>query len=348
MIIKLLKRLTRVVVCIRRINWVAFAKLYQKDAQIVLWIHQPSLAYLGSDAFVKDFGILFGLLNQNQSFTIQFGNKIGRYSNKRIFYTLESTYNVFGFTNYVHVLEHISAQLEAQGNTLHPNSYESKFWENKAFMHEQFKKLGISEPLTQLFPINQVIDGTQFQYPLLVKGEHSCSSNGLYKIKSADEFNALINAPSFIHENKVVIVQSLIDMRKDLRVILVDNEIVLHYWRINNDKEWKPTSTSYGSDVDFDFFPEQWRQMIIDTFQKLNLTTGAFDITWQHDDLNSIPLILEVSPVYQPNPKMKLNGKPYAHYKKRFRLLHSWDTRYVDIVFEIKHKEVIACLQHGK
>jgi hypothetical protein len=347
MIIKLLKRLTRVVVCVRRIQWIIFFKLYNREASVVLWIHNPRLSYLGSDAFVKDFGIIYGLIKEQKPFSIKFGNKIGTCSNKRIFYTLENTYNLFGFTNYVQVLEHISNQLEAQGNLVHPNSYESKFWENKAYMHEQFKALQISEPNTKLFSLNSPIDCNQFTYPLLVKGEHSCSSNGLYQIKSAAELNALITNPDFLLDNKVLVVQDLINMRKDLRVILVGNEIVSHYWRINKGKEWKPTSTSYGSDVDFEFFPEQWREMIISTFLKLKLTTGAFDITWQNDDLNNMPLILEVSPVYQPNPKMNLKGRPYAYFKKRFRFIHSWDTRYVDIVFTIKHKEVIACFKNA-
>ena len=30
-------------------------------------------------------------------------------------------------------------------------------------------------------------------------------------------------------------------MKRDLRVIIVNDEIVLHYWRINNSAEWKPT-----------------------------------------------------------------------------------------------------------
>jgi hypothetical protein len=92
--------------------------------------------------------------------------------------------------------------------------------------------------------------------------------------------------------------------------------------------------------VDFENFPEHWRQHIIDTFKKLNLTSGAFDITWQNDDLNSVPLYLEVSPVFQPNPKIELNGKEYAYYKKSFSPFNTYDTKFVQLIFDIKQKQI--------
>jgi len=104
-------------------------------------------------------------------------------------------------------------------------------------------------------------------------------------------------------------------MRRDLRVICVGDEIVHYYWRINNDKDWKPTSTGKGSSVDFEFFPEQWRDFILSEFKKFNIPTGAFDVAWENDDLNTQPLILEVSPTYQVNPKVS-NPKHLEAYGK--------------------------------
>jgi glutathione synthase/RimK-type ligase-like ATP-grasp enzyme len=184
----------------------------------------------------------------------------------------------------------------------------------------------------------------KIQFPYLIKAEHSCASEGLYKISGFSDLAGLIADQNFMRKNRNIIAQELINMRKDLRVILVNGEIVLHYWRINPDKDWKPTSTSYGSQVDFDFFPEQWRQHIIDTFLSLELTTGAFDITWRDDDLSTEPIYLEVSPFYQPNPKMELKKKSYAFYKQHFSFFNSWDVKYVDVVFSIKQKQVKAYL----
>ncbi len=320
-----------------------FCRLYHSESNTVLWIRSIGLTYWGSDSCLKDFGIINGLIKENKSFSISLGNKIGRKMNKRIFLTLEDTYNVFGFKDYTNVLSHVISQLELQGNVVCPNLRETMFWENKAFMHQEFAKINVSEPSTKLYSSYSELKSSDLKYPFLIKAEHSCSSNGLYKIDNLDELEQLMNTTEFLSENHIIIKQELINMRKDLRVIIVGNEIVLHYWRINLGKEWKPTSTSYGSDVDFVFFPEQWRAHILDTFDKLNLTTGAFDITWQNDDLNTVPLYLEVSPVFQPNPVLKLKGKPYSYYKSNITK-ELWDVKFVDIVFKIKHKEVQSYL----
>jgi len=104
--------------------------------------------------------------------------------------------------------------------------------------------------------------------------------------------------------------------------------------------EWKPTSTSHGSGVDFITFPEKWRDYIISTFQKLQITTGAFDIAWQNDDLETEPYFLEVSPFYQPNPPADLTNKlfSYGQYKKMLLFSNSWDKLYVENVYSLRLK----------
>ena len=53
------------------------------------------------------------------------------------------------------------------------------------------------------------------------------------------------------------IIGSKINIRKDMRIIFVGSEIVLHYWRNNPSEEWRPTSTSYDSKTDFITFPDR-------------------------------------------------------------------------------------------
>ncbi|HCW05853.1 MAG TPA: hypothetical protein DGG95_00615, partial [Cytophagales bacterium] len=100
--------------------------------------------------------------------------------------------------------------------------------------------------------------------------------------------------------------------------------------------------TSHGSGVDFESFPEQWREFIIDQFKRLNLTTGAFDIAWRNDDLSTQPLILEVSPNYQPNPKVDLSKMKYTYgeYKKKLLFKNSYDNKFVDIVFDLTQEQI--------
>ncbi|WP_129714883.1 RimK family alpha-L-glutamate ligase [Pedobacter sp. SYP-B3415] len=343
--IKILKRCWRIAAIIRLIDWRGFFKHHHTDARILLWIPKMSLKYFGSDALIWDMATLAALIRQKKPFKIVTGRKIGRYHRKKIFFSLSLTYNIYGFANHTAVLEHIATQLERQGNRIFPSKHELSFWENKARMHEAFRAAGVHEPLSQICtnPVALLADHPPF--PFLIKSEHSCASQGLYKIESTEQLINLVKDKQFMRENKTVIVQELINMRRDLRVILVGNEVVSHYWRINLAKEWKPTATSKGSRVDFDNFPEKWRQHIQDTFASLKLTTGAFDITWQNDDLDTLPLYLEVSPFYQPNPRMKACQKPYSNYKTGLQLKKSWDVAYVRLVFAIKEKQVAQYLK---
>lgn len=343
-ITRVLKRLARIFQIIVSIKWIRFWKLYHSKSEILIWIPNLSLLYFGSDAFIWDMATIAGLVAENKEFRIVTGKKIGKYHDKKIFFSINNRYNIYGFDDYTNILLHITRQLEIQGNEVFPKQCETIFWENKTYMHQRFYMARVHEPRTRIFDSMKHLLNAKMQFPYLIKAEHSCSSEGVFKIAGYADLARLVADSGFIRKNRHIIAQELINMRKDLRVILVDGEIVLHYWRINKDKDWKPTSTSYGSEVDFDSFPEHWRQHIIDTFRSLELTTGAFDITWQNDDLSTEPIYLEVSPFYQPNPKMEVRKKAYAFYKQHFSLFNSWDAKYVDVVFRIKQKQVKAYL----
>jgi hypothetical protein len=339
MVIKLIKGIIRLWLIVLKINWFKLIRLYSKDADTLLWVPRKSLLYLVGDAIIWDFATLNAFAQSGKKFRIFYGNKIGKSVNKVIYHTINRNVNEFKFRNYTAIYEHLTMQLERQGNTLIPSSREVRFWENKGYMHSEFERLQVSEPKTKLIPLAEFDINCNLDFPYLIKTEHSCSAAGVFKISSKEILENLLNDKDFRIENETVIKQELINMRKDLRVILVGNEIVHFYWRVNKSAEWKPTSTSYGSDVDFVFFPENWRSHIIETFQKLGLASGAFDITWRNDDLDGVPFYLEVSPVYQPNPRIDLRGKPYASYKKGLSPFNEYDNNFVDLIFIIKQKQ---------
>ncbi|MBE9601661.1 RimK family alpha-L-glutamate ligase [Pedobacter sp. MC2016-24] len=343
-ITKVLKRLVRITKIISLINWLQFWKQYDSTSKILLWIPSLSFRYLGTDAFIWDMATISGLLSRSENFCIFFGKGIGKYHDKKIFFSMSSVYNIYKFDDYTSILSHITRQLEFQNNVIFPKSNEARLWENKAYMHHVFNRADVHTPKTKIIHnLNELVDDP-FEFPFLIKAEHSCASEGLYKVSDWVDIVALADKPDFKNQNAQIVVQELINMRRDLRVILVDEEIVLHYWRINLEKDWRPTSTSYGSQVDFVSFPDQWTKHILKTFRSLNMTTGAFDIAWENDDLNTVPLYLEVSPFYQPNPNIDVGKQAYAFYKQKFRLFRSWDAKYVAEVFRIKDKQVNAYL----
>ena len=338
---KILKRLFHILYTINKVKWGKFFSLYKRNAPNVIWIYPsfPKKIYENffSATFENDFAILFSLIENNLTFKISVGpNKIKKEKNKTIYYNLSQIYNYGVSDNYVKAMLNELVDIEANQNTLVPNIANVEYWENKAFMHRQFIAKNISHPKTLIATKNlDTSDLKDLKFPVLLKLIHSSGSLGITKYNDTDSLMQHVRM-----EQDEFLIQEQINMSKDIRVIFVDEEMVLHYWRINNSSEWKPTSTGHGSSVDFESFPHQWYDYILTEFKKLDLMTGAFDITWQNDDMTTLPLILEVSPSYMPNPAPpeQWKNKPYSDYKKTYSGKGNYTKSYIDLVFSIKLK----------
>lgn len=344
--IKALKKLQTIFYCIYRINWIKFFKLYNKNAKNVLWFYPFYREHFFTQSIEREFGAIYSFIKNNQPFKIVFSKKIGKIKDSNVFFFSTQHYNEHKFVNYTQILHYISKQLEEQNNKVYPTSGEALYWENKIYMHQKFKELNINQPNTVIIDRNTFNEESviPLAFPFLIKEPHSCSSLGLYKVNNEEEFKQKIFGENqLLKKNGELILQELINMRSDMRITLVGDEICLHYWRINKQKEWRPTATGYGSDVDFISFPEKWRTHLINECKKFNLTSLGADITFDNNDQDSLPIFLEVSPFYQPNPAVDLTSinVPYGVYKKQFKLKNSWDIKFVDIIFELQDKIMI-------
>lgn len=327
-----------------KISKLKWFKNHSSDADVIVWIKTNPfttlLRYLKHNDLLSDFALIEAIANRNIPFKIVIGNNIGKYNNKTIFYTVSENCNPYKLANYSATLYHTVEQLEKQGNQMFPKTEEIEYWENKAFMQEQFLKLGINHPKTIILNRNynpSKLDDIQF--PALIKEIHSAGSRGIAKVTSKEDLLGKLNKVWEKGHSKTI-VQKLVDMRRDLRVVILDGEVISFYWRVNSTNEWKPTATSFGNSTEFGNFPEQWKSLFVDYLKKMNLPTGAFDITWEKDDLNTMPLVLEVSPSYQLNPSLPERYKniTYKEYKKKLFVSDAYYKVYVDIVFNSRAK----------
>ncbi|WP_136668959.1 RimK family alpha-L-glutamate ligase [Flavobacterium sp. H122] len=327
-----------------RISFLKWFKNYDKNADTIVWIKTNPittlLRYLKHNDLLSDFALIEAIAQKDIPFKIVVGSNIGKYINKRVFYNVSENCNPYKLANYSATLYHTVKMIESQGNIVFPKTSEVEYWENKAFMQEQFTKLEISHPKTIILNRNyQPSELSKIEYPALIKEIHSAGSRGITKVNSEAEL--LVNLGKVWKKgHSKTIVQKLVDMRRDLRVVILNDEVISFYWRVNSTDEWKPTATSFGNSTVFGGFPEQWRELFVDYMKQMEMTTGAFDITWEKDNLNTLPLILEVSPSYQLNPPLPERYKsiPYKDYKKKLFIAEAYYKTYVDIVFELKKK----------
>ena len=348
-----IKRLALLWNLARLTPWRAIRRSIDHDADVVVWIHhrypESRLRWLlREDTVVKDVAILAALCERGVRFRIVTGRDIEHVRDARVLYTIHP-YNPERRADHSAGLMTALRALEAAGNTLYPSAAEAEWWENKVFMHRRFDELRIRCPRTIVLDgsvapaaVDAALAEAKLGFPLLAKEPHSQGSAGVHKIDSAAELATLRSKLAATGEPELL-VQELIDMRRDLRATCIGDEVVHHYFRINTSDEWSPTSTRRGSNVDFETFPEQWRSRIVDTLALCGMRTGAFDICWDGDDLTTEPIVLEVSPSYTPNPPAppSFADRPYYAFKKQLTGRDSYPRRSIETVFDI-HRQVLA------
>ena len=163
-------------------------------------------------------------------------------------------------------------------------------------------------------------------FPLIWKGEHSAGSKDVKLLSSIDDLKILIDQPEFKLQNPNLILQEFFDIRKDLRVNVIGNEVVLCFWRINKSENWKPTASEFGAKISYENIPTHLFPQFIEITKKLEMDIGGFDVIFQDDDVSKQFKILEVSPRYSPNPEFDVTKKnfTYSQYKSKIFTMRSW------------------------
>lgn len=341
---KIINQILSILYCFFTFRWRLFFQLYNKDAKTIIWIW-PSfpnqlIYYFSRPLLLHDLGYINAFLDTKQEFKIVLGKNIHRSKCNYIFLTPSKLFNYNNEINYSAALSRQVQELELSNNKIIPNSYEISFWENKVYMHQKFDEIRLSAPRTLAVTYEELAThkyNSVFPYPFLIKEPHSFSSQGVHKINGPVDLDNFIEKKAHLR-GQTILLQELLSIKKDLRVICVGDKIVLHYWRVNNESEWRPTSTDHGSKVDFSFFPDKWRTYILDLNKKLEISVGAYDICWQNDNLDTLPIILEVSTTFLPNPPMPsyLGNIPYKKYKRLFITRKPYFIEKVKVIFEIR------------
>ena len=207
-------------------------------------------------------------------------------------------------------------------------------------MHKVFDDLGINSPKTLITSLVEFNDG-DFPFPFLLKEIHSCESKGLHKIECIEDLKTFKDSLDSHNLTDVFLIQEILNIRRDLRVIVVGDKIVHYYWRINLSDHWRPTATSKGNIINFSNFPIIHNEIILNYVKKLKLSAAAFDIAWQNDNVNSDPIILEVSPAFSPNPLVtrEFDLLNYGLYKKKVSI-KGYDYNYVHLIFKIREEHL--------
>ena len=333
MIKKLLKSFYVLFLCISKINFLAFLRLYNSKSKNVVLISSIKGKY-SNEIFMWEMSAINFFLNREEDFKISFDIK--EHENSSILWSPSESIFRKKHRDYSTSIIEMAKRAESKNNILLPSSSEMSYWENKSFMYTEFQNKNILHPSTTIINSKEEIPD-YLEYPLLLKGEFSSGSKDIYKVLDKSDLESCIYQNNFDQKFNNLILQQLLNIRKDLRITIVDDQIVLSYWRINPSDEWMPTASRYGSFISFDNYPDDWTGYFLDVIRKLKLPMGAFDFAWQDDNLDSTPYLLEVSPRFSPNPVFKSPVSSYGEWKKKLFSRNSYAKLQSNLVYEINN-----------
>jgi len=350
MLTKVIKTVLKLFFVVRRFKWVSAYRSHDSKSNNVIIIYPDKwknlIQYFYSDSFLTDLALVESVVTVKGNYKLQFGLRdLANIQNSTVYFNMSERFNKEGYQNYTKSILYLVDQLEAQRNSCVPNRRDVEFWENKVFMHQEFDRLNVSTPATDILRYGDEIPNS-IKYPTIIKEVHSKGAEGVYKVSSKVDLEELLSSKSIWRDNNELLVQQFLNIRTDIRIVFIGNELMYFHWRYNEKKnEWEPTTYKQGTTADFYNYPDQWREFILDEFKKLDVVSGAFDIAWDNDDYNTEPLVLEVSPSFFPNPTPpKDHHIRYGDYKHKLHFKDSWERSYVENAFYIKQKQVEAYL----
>lgn len=279
---------------------------------------KDTINYIMRAWILHDLSIVFYLVKSGKTFSVKTSSNFGKIRDKNVYYQFTYFTNHYNFEDHSNYSYYMLKKLEENNCILYPKPEEILYWENKVFMHKEFERLNINCPKTIIVDYKSDLSTIDLTFPLLIKEPYANHSKGIYLIKNLDDL--ILKSKLIFSYSNYFLIQDLINMTKDSRTVVVNGEIVYHYWRSKEiTTKFKTTSTSNGAKLDFKQHTEKNKKIILDYTKKLGLSQAAYDITFEDDDENNPPIVLEVSSSFllNPLPEGKFLDLPYINYKKK-------------------------------
>lgn len=318
----ILYQFSAILSAINKIGFYNLFKYYNKKSKnIVLFFPQNFKDYINYFMrawILHDLSIIFYLVKSGKTFCFKTSRSFGKIRDKNVYYQFTYFTNIYNFEDHSNYSYYLLKKLEKNNCVLFPNSSEILYWENKIFMHREFERLNINCPKTTIVDYKFDLNKINHKFPLLIKEPYSNHSRGIHFVKNIEELKS-ISKNIFSYSN-CFLVQDLVNMSRDSRTVVVNGEIVYHYWRSKKiSSTFRTTSTSNGSKLEFKEHLEKNKKIILDYTKKLGLSQAAYDITFENDNENNPPIVLEVSSSFllNPIPKKEFLNLPYEIYKNK-------------------------------
>jgi ribosomal protein S6--L-glutamate ligase len=167
--------------------------------------------------------------------------------------------------------------LTTLGKNIFPSLETCLYSDEKIKQTTLFYMAGVTHPRTRVYyPLHHKDILTDFQFPFVAKFPRSSSrGRGVFKIQTREDLEAYLTL------TKIAYIQEFIPHDRDLRVVLINYEPALAYWRIRQKGNFR-TNLSQGGQIDFEHISPEGMRIAQEAAQRCRLNDVGMDLI-HHD-----------------------------------------------------------------
>jgi len=141
-----------------------------------------------------------------------------------------------------------------------------------------FYMMGVPHPRTRVYyHLHHADILKEFTFPFMAKiARRSAQGRGVFKIHNPDQLEA------YLKLTRIAYIQEYIPHERDLRVLLINYQPVLCYWRIRNPENYR-TNLSQGGTISFDGIPPEPVRLARESARKCRFNDVGMDLIQSGD-----------------------------------------------------------------
>jgi len=150
---------------------------------------------------------------------------------------------------------------DAVGKTTFPSYHNYKCTQDKIKQSALFQLAGLPHPKTRVFygKRQQSGIGDRFSFPYIAKEPRgSAMGRGVFLISNEKDLQA------YLHDRHVAYVQEYLPIDRDIRIVVIGNQVVHAYWRIAQAGEFR-TNVARGGRICLDPVPPKAMDLALQT-----------------------------------------------------------------------------------
>lgn len=165
--------------------------------------------------------------------------------------------------------------LTTMGKKIFPSLETYLYADEKIKQTTLFYMADIPHPRTRIYyALHRKDILNDFKFPFIGKLPRSSARGaGVFRIQNKEELDSYLNL------TKIAYIQEYLPHERDLRVVIIDDEPVLAYWRIAPPDDFR-TNLSLGGEIDFSHIPREGMKIALEAARRCRFNDVGVDLIY--------------------------------------------------------------------